>query len=142
MTKAHAQGGAHEQDTTAGTNEWEYREVRVRRVYDEAGPGGGVRVLADRLWPRGLRKDAANIDEWTKEIAPSAQLRTWYGHDPRRFAEFRDRYRAELDTAAGHAALDHLRALSHSAGLTLLTATRDVEHSHAAVLADLLRPPS
>lgn len=113
--------------------------VRVRRAYDDPEPEDGVRVLVDRLWPRGIRKDALNLDDWNKDVAPSAELRGWFGHDPDKFAEFASRYRDELDTAAGRAALDRLRALPQGKPLTLLTATKDVEHSQAAVLADLLR---
>jgi uncharacterized protein YeaO (DUF488 family) len=71
-------------------------EIRVRRVYDQPSPGDGQRFLVDRLWPRGLSKDAAGVSEWVKDVAPSDELRRWYGHDPLRFAEFRLRY------AAGH----------------------------------------
>jgi uncharacterized protein YeaO (DUF488 family) len=117
-------------------------DVQVRRVYDEPAASDGTRVLVDRIWPRGLRKDAAALDEWLKDVAPSAGLRTWYGHDPAKFEEFRRRYAAELAGPAQRAALGRLRALT-SAGtgkpLTLLTATRDVEHSQAAVLARFLQ---
>jgi uncharacterized protein YeaO (DUF488 family) len=116
------------------------RDVHVRRVYDEASPEDGTRVLVDRMWPRGLAKDVARLDDWAKHVAPSTELRRWYGHDPERFPEFRRRYRAELDQSPRREALGRLRALADRAPLTLLTATRDVEHSHAAVLADLLRP--
>ena len=114
-------------------------QVRVRRAYDEPVPEDGVRVLVDRLWPRGIRKDALDLDDWNKDVAPSAELRGWFGHDPEKFAEFASRYRDELDTVAGRAALDRLRALPRGRPLTLITATKDVEHSQAAVLADLLR---
>jgi uncharacterized protein YeaO (DUF488 family) len=114
-------------------------EIRVRRIYDRAEPDDGVRVLVDRVWPRGLRKDGANLDEWTKDIAPSTELRTWYGHDPEKFTEFRSRYRGELASPTRRAALEHLRTFLGSTPLTLLTATTDVEHSNAAVLAELLR---
>lgn len=114
------------------------RPVRVRRVYDEPGSEDGVRVLVDRLWPRGIRKDALDLDDWNKDVAPSAELREWFGHDPEKFTEFTSRYRDELAAGPGRAALEGLRALSHRGPLTLLTATKDVEHSHAAVLADLL----
>jgi uncharacterized protein YeaO (DUF488 family) len=117
------------------------RDVRVRRVYDQVESDDGIRILVDRIWPRGLRKDAAALDEWAKEVAPSTELRKWYGHVPERFAEFEARYRDELATPPAQAALDHLRALAQDATLTLLTATRDVHHSQAAVLADLLREP-
>ena len=106
--------------------------VRVARVYDAAVPG--YRVLVDRIWPRGLRKDAAELDEWCKDVAPSTELRTWFQHDPARFAEFRERYLAEL--AECQSTLDHLRDLPRP--VILLTATRDVRHSHASVLAELL----
>ena len=112
-------------------------KVQVRRVYDEPAPGDGSRVLVDRVWPRGLRKDAAVLDEWLKDVAPSTGLRKWYGHDPAKFEEFRRRYAVELAGAAQRAALGKLRQVSGP--LTLLTATKDVEHSQAAVLAQLLR---
>lgn len=107
-------------------------DVRVRRIYDEPEPG--CRVLVDRVWPRGVSKEHAALDEWCQEIAPSTELRKWYGHDPEKFGEFRDRYRTELRDHAE--TLDHLRKLPRP--LILLTATRDVEHSQAAVLAELL----
>ena len=116
-------------------------DVRVRRVYDEPSAADGTRVLVDRIWPRGLRKDALRLDDWVKDAAPSTELRTWYGHDPARFEEFRQRYLGELAGSPQRAALGRLRALA-AAGrpLTLLTATRDLGHSQAAVLARLLRP--
>jgi uncharacterized protein YeaO (DUF488 family) len=115
------------------------RQVRLRRVYDEPSSEDGARVLVDRVWPRGLSKAAVHLDEWVKDIAPSTPLRRWYGHRPERFAEFRDRYQAELRDARPAAALDHLRELARKRTVTLLTATRDVERSQAAVLSDLLR---
>jgi uncharacterized protein YeaO (DUF488 family) len=95
-------------------------------------------VLVDRLWPRGLRKDAAALDHWCQDVAPSTELRKWYGHDPDRFDEFAARYRAELDDPDRAAALASLRRLRRQRRLTLLTATRDADHSHAAVLAAVL----
>ena len=115
-------------------------EVRVRRVYEKASAADGARVLVDRVWPRGLRKDAARLDEWVKDVAPSTELRKWYGHDPEKFGEFSRRYLEELTGSEQRAALGRLRALADAGPLTLLTATRDVEHSQAAVLARLLRP--
>lgn len=112
--------------------------VRVGRVYDERAPADGARVLVDRLWPRGLTKHRADLDEWCKQIAPSAALRTWYGHDPDRFAEFAGRYRTELDDPERTEALQHLRELARQRPITLLTATRLTDTSEAAVLADLL----
>jgi uncharacterized protein YeaO (DUF488 family) len=113
--------------------------VRVRRAYDPPSPDDGHRVLVDRLWPRGLAKSAAALDEWLRAVAPSDALRRWYGHDPGKFAEFRERYEAELREPERADALAHLRELAGSGQLTLLTATRDVEHSQAAVLATHLR---
>ncbi len=109
-------------------------EIAVARVYDDTMPHG-TRVLVDRLWPRGLKKDGAPFDEWCKDVAPSTELRTWYGHDPERFAEFRRRYLAELQEPPASDALAQLRSESH---LVLLTATKDVAHSAATVLAEAL----
>jgi uncharacterized protein YeaO (DUF488 family) len=113
--------------------------VRVCRVYDEPA-AGTTRVLVDRVWPRGLSKEAARLDEWAKDVAPSTELRTWYGHDPVKFDEFRRRYLAELTGSTQRAALGRLRALASAGVLSLLTATRDVDHSQAVVLAQLLSP--
>lgn len=115
--------------------------VRLRRVYDPPVPADGRRVLVDRLWPRGLAKDAAAVDEWLKAVAPSNELRRWYGHRPEKFATFRHRYGEELSSPERSGALDHLRRLAEAGPLTLLTATRDIEHSQAAVLAERLRSP-
>ena len=115
-------------------------EVRVRRAYEAPEPADdGVRVLVDRLWPRGLAKADAHLDDWDKDVAPSPELRKWYGHDPARFEEFADRYRAELGSEHGRAALDHLRGLADGGTLTLVTATKDLDHAHTAVLVDELR---
>ena len=114
-------------------------EIRIRRVYEEPAPADGTRVLVDRIWPRGLRKDAAALDDWVRDVAPSTELREWYGHDPARFGEFRRRYLDELSQVGHRAALGRLRALASAGPVTLLTATRDLEHSQAAVLAQILR---
>lgn len=113
--------------------------IEVARVYDDVR-SGLERVLIDRLWPRGLRKDEAPIDRWIKEVAPSTGLRRWYGHDRGRFEEFRQRYRAELDQRAE--AVDALVHAADNRGLLLLTATRDLDHSHAAVLAGYIEEQS
>jgi len=115
------------------------QQVRARRVYEQPEPSDGRRVLVDRLWPRGLSKDRAHLDEWLKAVSPSDELRRWYGHEPARFAEFQRRYEAELEEPERAEALRHLRDEARSGPLTLLTATRDLEHSEAAVLAQLLR---
>lgn len=112
--------------------------ISVRRVYDDPSPEDGARVLVDRVWPRGLRKDAARLDEWAKDVAPSTELRTWYHHDPAKFEEFRQRYTAELEQPGPREALTRLRALAAGKPVTLLTATRDLDLSQAAVLAGLL----
>jgi uncharacterized protein YeaO (DUF488 family) len=112
--------------------------IALKRVYDEPDPGDGTRVLVERLWPRGLSKERAHVDVWLKEIAPSRELRTWYGHDPEKFAQFRCRYESELAKPSGQAALTRLRELAKQGPLTLVFAAHDTEHSNAAVLRDLL----
>jgi len=113
-------------------------EVRVRRIYDPATQEDGIRVLVDRLWPRGMSKSRAEIDAWCRDISPSPALRRWYAHDPQRFTEFRRRYRHELTTGEQADALHHLAELAQGRTLTLLTATKDPATSGAAVLAELL----
>jgi uncharacterized protein YeaO (DUF488 family) len=115
--------------------------VQVRRVYDPPRADDGARVLVDRLWPRGLSKERAHLDDWCKQIAPSTDLREWYGHDPERYQEFARRYRSELDEPERAAALTRLRELAGHGTLTLLTATKRSDISEAAVLADLLSKP-
>jgi uncharacterized protein YeaO (DUF488 family) len=112
--------------------------LAIKRVYDEPGQGDGTRVLVDRLWPRGLSKERAHIDIWLKEIAPSNELRTWFGHDPEKFTEFRRRYEAELASETGQTALTKLRELAKQGPITLVFAARDTDHANAVVLRDLL----
>jgi uncharacterized protein YeaO (DUF488 family) len=114
------------------------RNVNVRRIYDPALPEDGTRVLVDRIWPRGVSKARAQLDEWCKDIAPSTELRKWYGHDPALFEEFARRYRGELREPVRGAALAHLHDLAKKRTLTLLTATKNAELSEAALLADLV----
>ena len=114
------------------------RSVKVRRIYDAALPEDGTRVLVDRIWPRGVTKARAHLDEWCKDISPSTELRKWYSHDPALFEEFARRYRDELSESARAAALAHLRELAKGQTLTLLTATKNADLSEAAVLADLV----
>jgi uncharacterized protein YeaO (DUF488 family) len=113
-------------------------KIRFRRIYDEPSPDDGLRVLVDRIWPRGIRKEEAHVEEWLREVAPSTELRQWFGHDPDRFAEFRRRYLVELRTPERKQALQHLRDVADDSRITLLTASRDLEHSQAAVLAGLV----
>ena len=112
--------------------------VQVRRVYDSPEASDGQRVLVDRLWPRGLSKERADLDEWCKQVAPSTELREWYHHDPDRYEEFARRYRAELGEPERAAAFATLRELAEHGPLTLLTASRRSDISEATVLADLL----
>ena len=95
-------------------------DIRVRRIYDDPVPEDGTRVLVDRVWPRGLRKAAAHLDDWAKDVAPSRELRMWYGHDPAKFGEFRRRYTAELAQPGPQAAVGRLRALAAKGPVTLL----------------------
>ena len=117
-------------------------QPRLRRVYDDPVPEDGARILVDRVWPRGLSKAALRLDEWLKDVAPSTPPRRWYGHRPERFGEFRRRYLAELANPEPAAALDRLGRLARTGPVTLLTATRDAHHSHAAVLVERLRDGS
>jgi len=114
------------------------RRIQVRRIYEAPMPDDGARVLVDRLWPRGVSKANAHLDEWCKQIAPSPELRTWYQHDPDLFDEFTRRYTDELREPEPAAALTHLKELASRQTLTLLTATKHPEISEAAVLAGLL----
>jgi uncharacterized protein YeaO (DUF488 family) len=111
-------------------------DIRLKRAYEPLSPEDGMRVLVDRLWPRGLRKADAAIDCWLKEIAPSSELRRWFGHDPSRWEEFERRYRAELSSRPE--LLDKLRALAKQGALTLVYSAHDEDHNDAVVLRGLL----
>lgn len=110
--------------------------IKLKRAYDPAEPADGTRVLVDRLWPRGVSKDAARLDCWLKEIAPSAELRTWFNHDPERWGEFRRRYRAELRAHAD--ILTQLRRRAREGTLTLVYSAKDEKHNDAIVLRNVL----
>jgi uncharacterized protein YeaO (DUF488 family) len=110
--------------------------IRVKRVYDPPAAADGMRILIDRLWPRGIKKEAMRLDLWVKEISPSTGLRQWYKHDPERFAEFRRRYLAEI--AEQREFLDALLAKLRGHSVTLVTATRELDLSHAEVLREVL----
>ncbi len=110
--------------------------VALKRVYEPASRTDGRRVLVERLWPRGLRKDALALDEWAKEVAPSGELRRWFGHDPSRWEEFRRRYRAELAKGPAREKLEELAAWARRQRLTLLFSSRELEHNNAVALAD------
>ncbi|MFF1877901.1 DUF488 domain-containing protein [Leifsonia sp. NPDC058230] len=113
--------------------------VQIRRIYEEPQRTDGFRALVDRLWPRGVSKERAHLDGWFKDIAPTTELRQWYAHIPDRFVEFTARYREELVQPEQAAELQRLRDISATGPLTLLTATKDVDISEAAVIAQLLR---
>ncbi len=110
--------------------------IRIKRIYDPPAPDDGRRVLVDRLWPRGIAKDEARLDEWLKELAPSDELRKWFGHDPAKWDEFRARYRTELKSRPE--LLVQLRAAANKGTVTLLYAAKDTEHNNAVVLKELL----
>lgn len=114
------------------------REVRIKRVYEAPEKSDGFRVLVDRVWPRGVRKPDAKLDEWLKDAAPSTELRRWFDHDPKKFDEFADRYREELK---GSEPLARLRQLCREHDLvTLLYGAEDAQHNQAVVLRDLASP--
>ena len=106
--------------------------IRVKRAYDAPARGDGTRILIDRVWPRGLTKQDVAVDEWLKDVAPSAALRRWFGHDPAKWQEFRRRYAAEL--AEQPDAVAHLRGLARRGTVTLVFGARDAEHNNAAAL--------
>jgi uncharacterized protein YeaO (DUF488 family) len=109
---------------------------QIKRIYESAVPSDGTRVLVDRLWPRGVKKTAARLDYWMKDIAPSTELRLWFGHEPEKFGDFRHRYEAEL---ADNAGIGELRKLGRGHTVTLLYAAHDPEINHAQVLWAVLR---
>jgi uncharacterized protein YeaO (DUF488 family) len=112
-------------------------DIKLKRVYEPASPADGTRILVDRLWPRGLRKEDAAIDHWCKDLAPSTALRQWFGHKPERWAEFRKRYKSEL--AQHPEALVEVRGLARKGPITLLFAAHDELRNNAAVVHELLR---
>jgi uncharacterized protein YeaO (DUF488 family) len=110
--------------------------IRIKRAYESATRADGARFLVERLWPRGMRKEALELDAWLKDVAPSAKLRQWFGHKPERWAEFRRRYEKELDSS--EQAWSPILAASRKRTVTLLYSARDVEHNSAVVLRDYL----
>jgi uncharacterized protein YeaO (DUF488 family) len=112
-------------------------DVRVRRVYDPPGADDGHRVLIDHVWPRGVTRERARLDEWSRELAPSNELRRWFAHDPARFEEFRARYRGELEDQRDRVA--RLRRRAQNGTVTIVYAARDRDRNNAVVLAELLR---
>ncbi len=116
---------------------WVDVDVQIKRAYEPASPSDGYRILIDRLWPRGVSRARARLDEWDKGLAPSAGLREWFGHDPRRYEEFRRRYVDELRPR--RARISELRKRAREGRVTLVYSAADVEHNDAGVLAEVLR---
>lgn len=112
--------------------------VQIKRVYEEPTPGDGIRILVDRVWPRGVSKEQAHLDDWRKDLAPSAALRKWFGHDPKKWNDFRARYRVELKRPDQHQAIQELARLARTNTVTLLYGAADVEHNQAVVLKELI----
>ena len=112
-------------------------DVHAKRIYDPAGDDDGYRILIDHVWPRGVSRERAKLDEWARELAPSDELRRWFNHDPDRFAEFRSRYRDELQAQAER--LGELRRRASKGPVTIVYAARDREHNNAVVLTELVR---
>ena len=113
-------------------------QINVKRVYEDPEPSDGLRILVDRLWPRGIAKEKANIDHWMKEVAPSTELRKWFGHAPERFEGFKERYVAELAEEAVQPYLRQLLAWSREEGITLLYAKKEKLYNHALILKQYL----
>lgn len=113
--------------------------VKIKRAYDKPGARDGTRILVDGLWPRGVKKADLQISVWEKSIAPSKALRTWYGHEPDKWPEFRKRYRKELAESPRKEVLDRLIGLAKQASMTLVFGARDSEHSNAAVIAEAIQ---
>ena len=112
--------------------------IKLKRAYEPASKDDGLRILVERLWPRGVSKQKAKINLWLKDFAPSTELRQWYGHTPARFAQFGRRYRKELSIGPAHEALTELDSMARISPVVLLTATRDIDRSGAAVLREVL----
>ena len=112
--------------------------IRIRRVYSEPSSHDGVRILVDRVWPRGISKEQAHISEWRKDLAPTTSLRKWFGHEPVRWIEFRKRYRTELARSEMRDEIKKLARLSRKRTITLVYGAADEEHNQAVVLMELL----
>ncbi len=110
--------------------------VKIKRIYDPASPDDGKRILIDRLWPRGIKKEEAKIDEWLRDIAPSTELRKWFSHDPEKWQEFKKRYKRELTDK--EELLRKLKVEAKKGTITLLFAAKDTKHMNAAVLKEVL----
>lgn len=114
--------------------------VNIKRIYEEASSDDGVRVLVDRVWPRGMSKEKAQLDHWMKEIGPSNELRKWFGHDPDKYEDFKKKYKEELENGDQQEELSKLKELTkeHNKELTLLFSAKDKTHNQARVLKEIL----
>ncbi|MYL34610.1 DUF488 family protein [Pontibacillus yanchengensis] len=113
--------------------------VQLKRIYQDVSNQDGMRILVDGIWPRGVSKEAAQLDEWIKDVAPSSDLRKWFGHDPDKFADFKSKYKQEMDEDEGKKqALDQLKSYVKQQKVTLLFATKEEEYNHAVVLKEIL----
>ena len=113
-------------------------KIAIKRAYEPAAKSDGRRILVDRLWPRGVKRDTAGIDEWLKDVAPSTELRRWFAHDPARWKEFIQRYRKELASPVAEAAMERLRKLASDRKVTLVYAAADSEYNNAVALRTIL----
>jgi uncharacterized protein YeaO (DUF488 family) len=114
--------------------------LRIKRAYEPVENADGKRILIDRLWPRGLSKSEAHIDEWLKDLAPSTELRKWFGHDPQKWGEFRKRYIKELSSPEKTRLLEDIARRSRRETITLIYSAKDTEHSDVKVLEELIEP--
>ena len=112
--------------------------LKIKRAYERKEAGDGERILIDRLWPRGVRKDEAGIDQWLKELAPSTALRQWFGHDPKKWEEFKKRYRKELAAPESKRLLEEIARSAERRNVTLIYGAKDTEHSDVQVLKELI----
>lgn len=115
-------------------------DIRTKRIYEPQEPTDGHRLLVDRIWPRGVSKESAGLDNWMREVGPSTELRRWFGHDPSRWSEFKKRYAVEL--ASRQDLVNEILSLSHNGPVTLLYSARDVDHNQAVALAEYLAETS
>lgn len=114
--------------------------VNIKRIYEDAAKNDGVRILVDRVWPRGVSKEDASLDHWLKEVGPTSELRKWFGHDPEKYEEFKDRYKEELKSGDQQEALENLKEITkeHNKNVTLLFAAKDEWYNQARVLKEII----
>lgn len=114
-------------------------EIKVKRIYEQANRNDGVRILVDRLWPRGVSKEKARLDEWLKDIGPTDELRKWFDHDPNKFADFKSRYKEQLKSEKRAEALRKIKRLAEEKQTTLLTASKEETYNHAQVIREVIK---